>query len=128
MSAVKLCGAGILCLSALLCVKNLKEGYAPLLRIASTVIFSLAVLSMLSQPVEFIKTISSESGLAECGEIVMKALGIAYLTNFTSSICRDSGENGLAGRVEAVGRIELLLLALPLFLKILSAAEVMLSW
>lgn len=128
MSAVKICGVGILCLSALMCVKNLRESYAPLLRFAAVLLFAFATVSMLSPLVEFGRMTAEKSGISQCGETVMKALGIAYLTNITSSVCRDCGENGLAGGVEAVGRVELLLLALPLFSDVLSSAEVMLSW
>ena len=59
---------------------------------------------------------------------MIKALGISYLTQITSSVCMDCGENGLAGSIENVGRIELLLLALPLLGEILNTAEAMLSW
>ncbi|MBQ8208229.1 MAG: hypothetical protein IJZ89_05795 [Clostridia bacterium] len=128
MSAVKICGAGILCLAALLCVKSLRENYAPLLRFASAVLFIGTALSMLSPLVSFADKTVEKSGLIEYGRIVMKALGISYLTQITSGICRDCGENSIAGGVETVGKIELLLLALPLFNEVLTAAEEMLSW
>lgn len=128
MSAVKICGVGVLCLAALLCVKNLRENYAPLLRFASSLLFIGAVISMLTPLLDFGVSAAEKSGLAEYGKIVIKALGISYLTQITSSVCKDCGENGLAGSIENVGRIELLLLALPLLGEILNTAEAMLSW
>lgn len=128
MSALKICGAGILCLAAVLCVKNLKENFTHLLRFAATVIFIGAFIGMTSPLVAFADGLVEKSGVAEYGEVLFKALGISYLTYVTSQICRDCGETSIASGVENVGRIELLLLALPLFGDIVSSLEVMLSW
>ncbi len=128
MSAVKLCGVGILCLTALLCVKNLREGYAPIIRAAATVLFATAVISELMPLLDFGERMVSKSGLSEYGEVVLKALGIAYLTGISAGVCRDFGENNLAASIENVGKIELMLLALPLFEAVLGMAEDMLSW
>lgn len=128
MSAVKICGAGLLCLVALICVKNLKENFAPLLRFAAALLFLGAAVGMLSPLVSFGRDAIGKSGMSEYGAVVFKALGIAYLTHITAQICRDCGEVGIAGGVETVGKIELLLLALPILSEVLSIAEEMLSW
>ncbi len=47
--------------------------------------------------------------------ILCKAVGISYLTQFGTDICRDAGENALGTAVELCGRVLLLVLALPLF-------------
>lgn len=51
----------------------------------------------------------------EYGARLFKALGICLLTQLSADACRDAGEAGLAGKAELVGKISLLLLALPLF-------------
>lgn len=125
---IKLCGVGILCLWALLCVKNLREGYAPMIRAASSVLFGVAVISHLMPLLDFGERMASKSGLGEYGETLLKALGIAYLTGISAGVCRDFGESNLASSIENVGKIELMLLALPLFEAVLYMAEDMLSW
>lgn len=47
--------------------------------------------------------------------IIFKALGICYLTQFSADICRDCGENAAASAAEIFGKIQLILLSLPLF-------------
>jgi len=128
VSAVKICGAGLLCLVTLLCVRNLRESFAPLLRFAASLLFIGTLIGMISPLVVYGKSIIDKSGISEYGEVIVKALGIAYLTHITSGICRDCGETSIASGVENVGRIEILLLALPLFEEILSLVGVMLSW
>lgn len=50
--------------------------------------------------------------------ILFKALGICYLTQFSSDICRDCNETAIASAVEIIGKIQLIVLAFPLFNKL----------
>lgn len=61
------------------------------------------------------KLLESAGIPGEYGARMFKALGICLLTQLTSDACRDAGETGLAGKAELVGKISLMILALPLF-------------
>ncbi len=50
--------------------------------------------------------------------ILCRAIGIAWITQLAVDICKDCGENAIAGAAELCGRICLLVLALPLFLRV----------
>jgi stage III sporulation protein AD len=50
---------------------------------------------------------------------VMKVMGIAYLTEFGSQICRDAGEGSIAAKLEMGGKIMVLILSLPVFFAVL---------
>ena len=50
---------------------------------------------------------------------ILKALGIAYITEFTSELCLDAGEKSIAGKVELAGKIVIFFLALPVFTSLL---------
>lgn len=52
--------------------------------------------------------------------VVLKAAGIALVTQMAADTCRDAGETALAAKAELVGRVLLLVLAVPLFEQILS--------
>ncbi len=112
----------------LLCIKNLRESFAPLIRIASVVIFFLAVIDMLVPVISFYNEVAERIGAAKYGKLVLKALGISYLTYISSGICRDCGEGSIADWIETVAKIELLLLSLPLMRELLYLAEELLSW
>ena len=53
---------------------------------------------------------------------MLKGLGICYLTQLASDICRDSGEGTLAVQSEMAGKTALLLISLPLFEKTVQLA------
>jgi stage III sporulation protein AD len=45
--------------------------------------------------------------------LLLKVLGIAYLATLGAEVAQDAGEGALAGKVELVGKIVLLMLAVP---------------
>jgi stage III sporulation protein AD len=55
--------------------------------------------------------------------VILKAIGIAYLTQFAAHICRDAGEGSIAGKVELVGRVLILAMALPLIMVLLEMIQ-----
>lgn len=48
-------------------------------------------------------------------KIIFKALGICYLTQFSADICRDCKETAAASAVEIFGKIQLILISIPIF-------------
>ncbi|MEE0808715.1 MAG: SpoIIIAC/SpoIIIAD family protein [Acutalibacteraceae bacterium] len=52
----------------------------------------------------------------------LKALGIAYLTNFTADICRDFGQSALASMAELAGKCAIFVLSVPLMCAVLQTA------
>lgn len=45
--------------------------------------------------------------------VIIKSVGVAYITQFASEILRDSGENAIASKVESAGKICILAFAMP---------------
>ena len=56
------------------------------------------------------------------GEILMKSLGVCLVTQVACDICRDVGESSIAARLETAGKAAMLLLALPVFTRLLDQA------
>ncbi len=52
--------------------------------------------------------------------VVLKAAGVCLLTQLTADTCRDAGETALAAKAELVGRVLMLVVAIPLFEELLS--------
>jgi len=83
------------------------------------VVFLLGVsISVLIPVFEFLKEILLPDN-HEYVSILLKAIGISLWVSTATDICRASGEEGIALKVELLGKSELLVLALPLMKKIL---------
>ena len=51
--------------------------------------------------------------------ILLKALGICFLTEFACDMCIDAGQRALAGNISLAGRILIVITAVPLYKEIL---------
>lgn len=50
---------------------------------------------------------------------LLKIIGIAYIAEFGSQVCRDAGEGAIAGKVEFAGKLIIMVMALPLLAAVL---------
>lgn len=114
MSYYKILGFAMVSLTAIFILKRVKEEYAVLLSVLSGVILTGFGLSLLSPVIEFtLKTIDSHQN-KELSLLLIKASGIAIITNVGSDLCKDCGEGSLGGRLELCGKALILSMALPL--------------
>ena len=127
MDLVKLCMIAVLGLAVTVIVKQWKSDFLPLLRMGLTVLFSIVVSTAASPLLQYIRDLSALPAISEYAEVLFKAMGIAILSDVCAGICRECGENGIGTGVELVGKVELLLLCLPLIGQILSTARSLLE-
>ena len=123
MTPLKLCMVALLMLASTTVIKQWKADFLPLVRIGAVVLFGILLLSSIEPLLTFLSDLSTRAGASQYVEIILKGLGIVILTQICSDICKDSGEGTLAGHIETVGKLELLLLCIPLIEEILGTAE-----
>ncbi len=70
-------------------------------------------LTRYREPLSYILNLSDTAGVSDYAILVLKVLALSYAVSLTSELCRDLGESRIASGVEAVGRVEILLLCLP---------------
>ena len=121
MDAVKIGALALVCLVAIFILRQWKPEWAPLVRITAALVFGTLVVTMASSVLSFTDNLATAlpDGV---WPILVKALGIAFLTEIAAGVCRDSGENTLASWVETAGKLEMILLSLPLIETVLDAA------
>lgn len=82
--------------------------------IAGILIFFVVILKMTSV-VELIKSLSNKLGAsAQYFSLLIKITGIAYLSEFATNICKDSGEAAIASKVELAGRVIIIAMSVPI--------------
>lgn len=52
-------------------------------------------------------------------KILIKIIGITYITEISSSLCKDSGYNAVGEQIELVGKLSILAISMPILLAIL---------
>ena len=104
-------------------LKQYKPEYAFFIAIVSGIIIFFYLLVQVINPVFEIRNIIAKQGVDTSYFLVaFKTLGICIITGFVSDICKDFGQNALAGKAEFAGRCAIFLLSLPLLKGLLEAA------
>ncbi|MBR3894084.1 MAG: hypothetical protein IKJ35_02940 [Clostridia bacterium] len=127
MDSLKICMLAVVGVAAALIVKQWKSDFLPLLHVALVILFAIAALRIASPVISYLSELTKQEGLAPYAALLLKALSIAILTQCCAEICRECGEGAAANGVELTGKIEILLLSLPMIHEILSVAGQLLS-
>ena len=114
---------------ALLFFKQYKPEWGIPLRLILGVALGGMILSAAKELLAFAELLAGNCDTVTGGmwQLILKALGISFVTEITSGVCRDSGEGTLASWVDMAGKMALLLLSLPLIREILTVARLLLG-
>ena len=116
---------GAICTVA--CISVILKKYSKEYSLLISVLLGLAVIFYLSAKfTPIFRQIGALITLAKVPEkylsILLKCLGICFVTEFAADSCRDVGENSLASKIEIIGKVSILAAALPLFEEIIKTA------
>ena len=108
------CGTGIFAVFAISVIRELRREYTAVVVLSVCVIFMLYLLPKIGESVQFVREMAVylENTYAD---VILRALGVTYLTCTACDICKAAGENAVGGYIELAGRIEIILLCIPLF-------------
>ena len=55
--------------------------------------------------------------------VLLKAVGATYACEFCAGICKDAGYGGIAGQVEMIGKLYILLTGMPILMALLESIQ-----
>jgi len=53
-------------------------------------------------------------------DIVIKIIGVAYITQLGAELCRDAGEGAIAAKIELAGKVILIVMSMPIVYSLIS--------
>ena len=118
----KVCGLATVSAMLIMLLKKWGADHAVLLKVASGIALAAVCFGAVSPVIEYLRELGEfgeESGLTESVEFMLRALAVAIVAHITATVCRDCGENTLASYVELGGKVEILLLSLPMIKQII---------
>ena len=117
---VKICALAITAVFLTVTVKKTAPFAAFCIAVAAGLAAVYLVLPDIMEIVRRIKEISVKSNISgEYTKLLLKVLGIGYLTDFSASAAKDAGENSIAQKIEFAGKISITALAMPLFFNLI---------
>lgn len=127
MDTARLCAAGLCVTLVLVLLRSWNPSFELPMKLSAAILF-VGLLLGLSRPlISYVSSLLSSSAAAPYAEILLRALGVAILTETVSGICRECKETSVASYLEIAGRLEILILCLPLMEEILESVKGLLS-
>lgn len=119
MDIFKIAGIAIITAVLSLTLKGIRSELGIQTALAGGIILTVLAATEFSGLAERVIAFTERSGF-ENGMLstVFRSAGIAYITQISSDICRDAGEQSLSSKVEICGRLIIASTALPVFIKV----------
>lgn len=108
--------------------KSGKSEYGVYISVVLSLVIFFSIISRLSIIIDAMKTISSYINMdtVYMGTLV-KMLGITYIAEFSSGICKDAGYQTIAVQIEIFAKLSLLVLSMPVLMALLNVIKEFLS-
>lgn len=120
MDILQIVGIGMVTAIATLLLKQIKPEYAIIVSMCGTILLLMLTVDYLTQVIGVFNTIVQKTGLSSnLFSIIIKIIGIGYLTEFTANLCQDSGIGGVGDKVLLAGKLLIFVMSLPIIYNIL---------
>ncbi len=117
---IKIIGIALIALIIIIIIKQYRPEFAIYISLVAGVIILALVIGNLTNVINLLKDISTRSGINnKFLGILLKMTGIAILTEFAISICKDAGENAIASKVEIGSKVIIISLSVPIITNLL---------
>lgn len=114
MNILKIASAAVCAVFLAMILKNAGSQLYLLVTMAVSILIIIAVAGKLSGIIAQITKLSTYlNGAGQYISLLIKIVGIAYVIQFTSDLCRDSGYSVVAGQVEVFGKITIAAVSIP---------------
>jgi len=120
LDIVKIIGVGLTATIIIIILKQYKPEFAIYAAIIAGTIILFMVMDKLSAIVKILESLANKTGAGSTFiGILLKITGIAILTEFAVSVCRDSGETAIANKIDLGGKIIIISISIPIITALL---------
>ena len=121
---MKIVGVAFVTAVTAVLLKGTKPELSFAVTIAGIIVILLYIVDALQETLAIFRTIAETTGV-ENGllKILLKIVGVGYITEVGAGILSDFGSNAVADKVALGGKIAIVLLALPVFEGLLSLVK-----
>lgn len=120
MEIFRIIGVGFITAIAAVLLKSTKPELSFAVSVTGVILILLFLAEMLGDTVGALSSIAEKTGVGSGSlKILLKIVGIGYLTEFCAGILQDFGNAAVADKVVLGGKLTVLVLSLPIIEKVL---------
>lgn len=122
MDILQIVGLGlVVCILAII-LRQQKPPMATLLTMTAGIIIFFIMMPQITGVFGVLRDLAGQANVSMIYMgTILKIVGIAYIADFGSQICRDAGENALASKIEFAAKIIVLVMAVPIIVAVLQS-------
>lgn len=115
MEIIKIIGIGLIALILIIILKQYKPEFVIYVSLIAGALILTLTFSKISGIIELINSLSSKASInQEFIKLLIKITGIAILTEFAVSICKDTGETAIASKIDMGGKVIMVSMSVPI--------------
>lgn len=120
MVLIKIIGVGLVALIITVIMKQYKPEFTMYISLLAGAIIIMLVLDKVSAIIDLLTSLSNKTAINnEFIILLIKITGIAFLTEFAVSICKDSGETAIANKMDMGGKVIIISMSIPIIASLL---------
>lgn len=120
MEIIKIIGIALIALIIIIMLKQYRPEYAIFISLLTGALILLLVMDRLTGIVNLIQSIQDKFSInTQFIALLIKITGIAFLSEFAVSICKDSGEAAIASKIELGSKIIIISMSVPIISSLL---------
>jgi len=117
---LKVAVLGITGILTALLVKEVKPQFATFISMVTCLLIFFYAVNKLSFMTDIMETLKDYINLkSSYFTTLLKIVGITYIADFSSNLCKDAGYSAIAGQIEFFGKITIITISAPILLALL---------
>ena len=102
--------------------KSVKAEYGIYISIGIGILATGLIISKLEYIIKVMETIRDYIGLDSVYiATILKIIGISYIAEFASDVCKDCGYGSMANQIQVAGKLTVLCISMPILLALLES-------
>ena len=120
MDITQIIGVGLIALIIIVIIKQYRAEFTIYVSLIAGAIILVLIMDKISAIISLLSSLSSKTAVNnQFLVLLIKITGIAFLTEFATSICKDAGETAIASKVDMGGKVIIISMSIPIIASLL---------
>ena len=120
MEVIKIIAIALVAVVLIILLKQYKPEFAIYISLITGVLILVLVMDKLTGVINLLQSISSKTSINNNFlNLLIKITGVAFLSEFAVSVCKDSGESAIASKIELGTKIIIISMSIPIISSLL---------
>ncbi|HBC84793.1 MAG: stage III sporulation protein AD [Clostridia bacterium] len=120
MDIIKIIGIGLISLIVIIIIKQYRPEFAVYVSLIAGALILVLVLDKMSGVINLLTNLANKTSInKDFIFLLIKITGIAFLTEFAVSICKDAGESAIATKIDMGGKVMIIAISIPIISSLL---------